>query len=103
MKYVCKICCPVFVEVFLPNLIQKISNPSDAAINEREYNSFLSKLDYLDAKITHPHDKPLSINQMKKILKSNKKTLKNLQVNIFGWLSGNIYTYEHEMGARKSK
>ena len=82
---------------------EKISNPSDASTNEREYNTFLSKLDYLDAKITHPHDKPLSINQMKKILKSNKKTLKNLQVNIFGWLSGNIYTYEHEMGARKSK
>ena len=82
---------------------EKISNPSDASTNDREYNTFLSKLDYLDAKITHPHEKPLSINQMKKILKSNKKTLKNLQVNIFGWLSGNIYTYEHEMGARKSK
>ena len=82
---------------------EKISNPSDASTNDREYNAFLSKLDYLDAKITHPHEKPLSINQMKKILKSNKKTLKNLQVNIFGWLSGNIYTYEHEMGARKSK
>ena len=51
----------------------------------------------------HKYTGLMDLKSTEKILKSNKKTLKNLQVNIFGWLSGNIYTYEHEMGARKSK
>ena len=75
----------------------------DVSQHEAKYKEFILNLDYTGTNVNHPYNKPVTIKQMKKILKKNKKVLNNLQVNIFGWLQTKTYAFELGMGAKKSK
>jgi hypothetical protein len=99
-KYNCFLTCLAFH--CLKN--QKIYS-SDASENEGYYDDFINSLNFTNTGIYPPYQKPVGINQMKKLLKANKKLLENLQINIFGLLSTKnqeIYACETGMGKRES-
>ena len=77
----------------------------NASENEEYYDNFINSLNFTNTGIYPPFQKPVGINQMKKLLKANKKLFENLQINIFGLLSTQnqkIYAYETGMGKRES-
>ena len=68
-------------------------------------SDFINQLDFTDTGIYPPYQKPVGINQIKKLLKANKKLVGDLQVNIFGLYSienQEIYAYETGLGKRQS-
>ena len=69
-------------------------------------DDFVNGLNFTDTGIYPPYQKPIGINQIKKLLKANKELLENLQVNIFGLYSTEnqeIYAYETGIGKRQSE
>ena len=69
----------------------------DVKKHYKKYSQFLSGLNIgqLDPR------KPVTLQQIKRIVKDNKKYLNNLQVNILGLLDGeDIYKYETNIGTR---
>ena len=76
-----------------------------ASENHFYFDDFVKSLDYTGTGIYPPYEKPIGIDQMKRLLKVNKKLLGDLQVNIFGLYSiekQEIYAYETGMGKRET-
>ena len=101
-KYNCFLTCLVF------NFLQR-KYPSipmkNASENEEYYDDFINSLNFTGTGIYQPYQKPVGIDQIKKVLKANKKLLKNIQINIFGLFSPEnqeIYAYETGLGKRES-
>ena len=68
-------------------------------------SDFTNRLDFTGTGIYAPYQKPIGINQIKRLLKVNKKLLGDLQVNIFGLYSiekQEIYAYETGIGKRET-
>ena len=77
----------------------------NASENEEYYDDFINSLNFTDTGVYQPFKKPVGIDQIKKVLKANKKLLKNIQINIFGLFSTEnqeIYAYETGLGKRES-
>mgnify|MGYP001321404365 CR=1 FL=1 len=77
----------------------------NASENEEYYDDFINSLNFTDTGVYQPFKKPVGIDQIKKVLKANKKLLKNIQINIFGLFSTEnqeIYAYETGIGKRES-
>ena len=77
----------------------------NASENEEYYDDFINSLNFTGTGIYQPYQKPVGIDQIKKVLKANKKLLKNIQINIFGLFSPEnqeIYAYETGLGKRES-
>ena len=101
-KYNCFLTCLAFhcLQRKYPSIPMK-----NASENEEYYDNFINSLNFTNTGIYPPFQKPVGINQMKKLLKANKKLFENLQINIFGLLSTQnqkIYAYETGMGKRES-
>ena len=78
----------------------------DASKNESNYDYFMNFLDFTNSGIYPPYKKSVGIMQMKNLLKSNRKLLENLQINIFGLISMDtqkIYAFETGMGKKESE
>ena len=76
-----------------------------ASENYLYFNDFVKSLDYTGTGIYPPYQKPIGIDQMKRLLKVNKKLLGDLQLNIFGVYSiekQEIYAYETGIGKRET-
>ena len=68
-------------------------------------SDFIKRLDFTGTGIYAPYQKPIGINQIKRLFKVNKKLLGDLQVNIFGLFSiekQEIYAYETGIGRRET-
>ena len=68
-------------------------------------SDFTNRLDFTGTGIYAPYQKPIGINQIKRLFKVNKKLLGDLQVNIFGLYSiekQEIYAYETGIGKRET-
>ena len=68
-------------------------------------SDFINWLDFTGTGIYPPYQKPIGINQIKRLLKANKKLLGDLQVNIFGLYNiedQEIYAYETGIGKRET-
>ena len=68
-------------------------------------SDFTNRLDFTGTGIYAPYQKPIGINQIKRLFKVNKKLLGDLQVNIFGLFSiekQEIYAYETGIGKRET-
>ena len=68
-------------------------------------SDFTNRLDFTGTGIYAPYQKPIGINQIKRLFKVNKKLLGDLQVNIFGLYSiekQEIYAYEMGIGKRET-
>ena len=68
-------------------------------------SDFTNRLDFTGTGIYAPYQKPIGINQIKRLFKVNKKLLGDLQVNIFGLYSiekQEIYAYETGIGRRET-
>jgi len=73
--------------------------------NHFRFDDFLNSLDFTGTGINPPYQEPIGINQIKRLLKANKKLLGDLQVNIFGLYSiekQEIYAYETGIGKRET-
>ena len=57
-------------------------------------------LDFTDTGIEYPYKKPVTLTQMKKLVKQNKKILEGLQINIFGWYCSKVYAFELGIGKK---
>ena len=76
----------------------------NASENEGYYDNFINSLNLANTGIYPTYQKPLGVDQIKKLLKANKKLLKNIQINIFGLFSSKnqeIYAYETGLGKRE--
>lgn len=81
----------------------KTQNLKDVSKHHELYKDFIERLDFANTGIFPPYNKPIGIKKMKKLLKQNKKILGNLQINIFGLLDAEIYSYEIGIGNKKSE
>ena len=76
-----------------------------ASENHPSFDDFVNSLDFTDTGIHPPYQRPIGINQIKRLLKVNKKLLGDLQLNIFGLYSienQEIYAYETGIGKRET-
>ena len=76
-----------------------------ASENHFYFDDFVNSLDFTDTGIYPPYQQPIGINQIKRLLKVNKKLLGDLQLNIFGLYSKEnqeIYAYETGIGKRET-
>ena len=76
-----------------------------ASENHFYFDDFVKSLDFTGTGIYPPYQKPIGINQIKRLLKANKKLLGDLQVNIFGLYNiedQEIYAYETGIGRRET-
>jgi len=74
----------------------------DAEVTESD---FINQLNFTGTGIYPQYAKPIGMNQIKMLLKANKKLVGDLQVNIFGLYSiksQEIYAYETGLGKRQS-
>ena len=94
-KYNCFLACLIFHEL-------KRKPHGNMEVVESD---FINWLDFTGTGIYPPYQKPIGINQIKRLLKANKKLLGDLQVNIFGLFSiekQEIYAYETGIGKRET-
>ena len=94
-KYNCFLACLIFHEL-------KRKPHGNMEVVESD---FINWLDFTGTGIYAPYQKPIGINQIKRLFKVNKKLLGDLQVNIFGLFSiekQEIYAYETGIGRRET-
>ena len=102
-KWNCFLSCLTYHYLTKFKAAKKVKGIEDAARYEHYYNQFISQINFEGTGIDYPYNKPVSILQMKKLLKNNKNLFGDLQVNILRFIDEKIYAYETGIGARETE
>ena len=84
-------------------LSKKMKGIEDVSKNEYYYRQFISQINFDGSGIDYPYNKPVTISQMKRLLKNNKKMFGDLQVNILSMIDETIHGHQTGIGAKETE